>query len=447
MELKILIVEPNKEIAEIFKKNFAEQFGASVIVFSTSIGATTYLDSTEIIYSLFIVRNMQAEEESAVVLLNYIYDHNLKIPLIVIGQFEHAYKKYALVSEKLRIEELNRYTLKALGLKKEDFKNFKLPEYIGYPLRFFYLLDSFPTTVCMRRVKKDGDEFVCHFQAGEAFSEEGLEKYAEVGLTEFYIPKEENEIFMNAILVSGIQAIKKASTLEENVTATEHTFMISSDLMQGLGINSSAILLVDQTLQVMRAQVTKPDQLAQLLRKLLDNQMSYSFRRSYLICLLSNTLLPKMEWGSGEQQQIILIKLSMISYFHDLFLNDEKLLKIMNQEDFNKAELSKAERELILNHAHKAALLVQNYPRLPQGVDLIIKQHHGVTNGVGFPEKLTSAISPMAIFFIVVEDFATQILALKDGKKISSILPVLKERYQLPSYRKIVVEIEAMIKK
>lgn len=447
MELKILIIEPKSEIAEIFKKNFAQQFGASIIVFSDAKAAIIHIKATEVLYSLFITRNTQEGEESAAVFLNYIYDNSVKIPLIVIGEFEHVYKKYALISEKMRVEEVNRLALKALGLKKDDFLKLKLPDYIAYPLRYFYLLDKIPTTVCMKRVKKDSDEYVCHFHAGETFTAEGLEKFAEVGLTEFYIPREENDIFMNAILIQGINAIKKASTIEENINATEQTFTISSDLLKGLGINPSALLLVDQTLQVMRAQVTKPDQLALLLRKLLDNQMSFSYRRSYLICLLSNSLFPQMEWGSGEQQQIILTKISMIAYFHDIFLVDEKFLKIMNKDDLSKTDLTHEEKDLVLNHANRAALLVQKYPRLPQGVDLIIKQHHGVTNGVGFPEQLTSAISPMAIFFIVVEDFATQILSLKEGQKISSIIPVLKERYQLPSYKKIVHEIENLLKK
>jgi hypothetical protein len=447
MELKILIVEPNAEIAEIFRKNFAQRFDAKVIVFNTANKAIEHLEITTIIYSIFIVRNSHGEEAIAAKVLNYIYDQSLQIPCIVVGEFEHSFKKYVVIPEKTRIEELNRLMLKELGLKKENFKAVKLPEYIAYPLRFFYLLDTFPTTVCMKRIKKAGDEYVCHFHAGESFNSDGLEKYAEVGLTEFYIPKDENEAFMNAILVQGIQSIKKSSTLEESVSATEQIFVISSDLMKGLGINASATLLVDQTLQVMRAQVTKPDQLTQLLRKLLDNQMSFSYRRSYLICLLSNSLFPKMEWGNGEQQQIILIKISMISYFHDIFLDDEKLLKIMNQEDFKKSDLTPAERDLVLNHANRAALLVQGYPRLPQGVDLIIKQHHGVSNGVGFPDQLTSAISPMAIFFIVVEDFATQILTLKEGQKLSSIIPILKERYQLPSFKKIISEIEALLAK
>ena len=114
------------------------------------------------------------------------------------------------------------------------------------------------------------------------------------------------------------------------------------------------------------------------------------------------------------------------------------------------AKLSSRENDALLNHAHHAATLVQTFPRLPQGVDIIIKQHHGSTNGVGFPEVLTAAISPLAIFFMVIEDFSSKVLAMEDTpenivKSMRESLIPLKEKYQLPSYRKIVTEIENLI--
>ena len=205
--------------------------------------------------------------------------------------------------------------------------------------------------------------------------------------------------------------------------------------------------MVDQTVHQIRTQITKTDKLGTLLRKLLDNQLSYSYRRSYLICLMSYTLLPKMEWGSQDQQSVMLEKLSMVSFFHDIYLDDEKLLKIMDNEALKKANLTPRERDAVLNHAHQAALLVQSYPRLPQGVDIIIKQHHGVSNGVGFPEAITAGISPMAIFFVVIEDFVTTLLEQGNEPNFAVILSHLKLRYQLPTYRKIVAEIEHMLTK
>ncbi len=154
-----------------------------------------------------------------------------------------------------------------------------------------------------------------------------------------------------------------------------------------------------------------------------------------------------MEWGSQEQQNILLEKITMVSFFHDIHLEEERLLKIMDTKALKKANLTPNEKDLVMNHANKAALLIQSYPKLPQGVDLIIKQHHGVSNGVGFPEFFTAGISPMAIFFMVIEDFVTQMLEQKDLSGIPNILIHLKAKYELPTYRKVVTEIEGIVSK
>ena len=452
MELKILLVEPNEQVGDLIAKNLERELGARTIHFKSGAEAVESVKKGDY-YDLFVVRNSSLEtvehpiEQIAALFLNLIYDNSLKIPLIVIGEFEHPYKKYAMVSDRLRIEELNRLVLKALNLKKEDFSHLKLPDYVSFQTKYFYLMTLCPCDVYIKLVKKTGDEYVKRLHFGESFTKEDLRKYEDLGLQEFYILREERELFMNGLLTQSLRNLRAPHTIDQAVVMTGDSFVISSELVKSLGISSTCVAMVDQTVHQMRTQITKADKLGSLLRKLLDNQLSYSYRRSYLICLMSHALMPKMEWGSSDQQASLLEKISMVSFFHDIYLEDEKLLKIMDLETLRKANLNPRERDSVLNHANKAALLVQSYPRLPQGVDIIIKQHHGVSNGVGFPESLTAGISPMAVFFVVVEDFVTCILEHNDLDNFTNILKYLKQRYQLPTYRKIVAEIESMVTK
>ncbi|AUN98695.1 hypothetical protein DOM21_07625 [Bacteriovorax stolpii] len=452
MELKILLVEPNDSVGELIAKNLEREFGAKTIHYKSGAEAVEVVKKGEY-FDLFVVRNNSEEtadhpsEAIAALFLNVIYDDSLRTPLIVIGEFEHTYKKFAMVSDRLRIEELNRLVLKALNLKKEEFSHLKLPDYIPFPINYFYLMNLSPCDVYIKLAKKSGDEYVKRLHFGENFTKESLKKYEDLGLREFFILKEERELFMNGLLTQSLRNLKKPVSIDEAVVKTGDSFVISSDLIKSLGITSTCVAMVDQTVHQIRTQITKTDKLGSLLRKLLDNQLSYSYRRSYLICLMSYTLLPKMEWGSQDQQSVMLEKLSMVSFFHDIYLDDEKLLKIMDNEALKKANLTSRERDAVLNHAHQAALLVQSYPRLPQGVDIIIKQHHGVSNGVGFPEVITAGISPMAIFFVVIEDFVTALLEQGNEPNFALILSHLKLRYQLPTYRKIVAEIEHMLTK
>jgi HD-GYP domain-containing protein (c-di-GMP phosphodiesterase class II) len=454
--IKILLVEPSLQVGDVITKSLQRAFNAEVTFFQTSSEGVERLKKGEI-FSLILVRNQSEETPDGPIdniahqFLNIIYDLSLKTPLIVIGVFEHTFKKYALVSEQLRIEEINRLVLKALGLKKESFEHLKLPDYVAFPVKHFYLMSSLPCAVYIKLVKKAGDEYVKRLNSGEVFNKADLKTYEELGLLDFYVLKEEYEIFMNGLFAQTIHNLKQVRSLNENMEVVGDSFVLSTDLIRNLGISPNCIAVVEQTILVMKTQIQKADRLGLLMRKLLDDKMSYSYRHSYLISVLAAALLPKMEWGGGDQQNILLEKICFVSYFHDIYLEDEKLIKITNLDEMKKANLSLTEADTLNNHANRAAVLIQSYPRLHQGVDMIIKQHHGVSNGVGFPTVLTAGISPLAIFFMVLEDFAVNVLEISGpeanlAESLKEAIKPLKEKYQLPSYRKIVTEIENMTK-
>lgn len=405
--IKILLIEPTETIGDLITKNLQRTFDADVTYVKTAeVGVDAVKNGSQ--FSLIIARNLFAAP-----VLNCLYDLSLQTPFIVIGDFEHVYKKYALVSDQLRLEEVNRLVLKALGLKKESFEHLKLPDYVPFPVKHFFLMNKSPCDVYIKLVKKTGDEYVRRLKTGESFDREDLLKYQEFGVTDLYILKENYDVFMEGLLTQSLNALKNARSMEEAVDLAGESFAISTDLMRELGITPVCVAIVNQTIASMKNQIVQAGKLGPLLKKILEDHHSYSYRHSFLICALSYTLLPKMEWGSGDQQASLLEKIAMVSYFHDVYLDDEKLQKICSTEEMRKAGLTPRETDQLINHAHHAATLVQSYPRLPQGVDVIIKQHHGATNGVGFPEVFTAAISPMAIFFIVVEDFAKKVLALE----------------------------------
>lgn len=447
VRLKIVIIHPDIKVRDVLRRNFEDNLGAEVLETLSSSETFNLLEKNPDV-SAIITLNEIGEDKVAGLLLNYLYDLNLKTPLIVIGEFEHTLKKYAIVSSVLKIEEINRLILKSLNLKKEDFEFLKLPDYIPYPVTYFYLMHSTPVELFIKLNKKSGDEFVKRFNIEDVITSEILAKYEALGLKDFYINKNDTQALMNEILKQSLTEMKKAP-IEKRVEIIGKNFEISIDMMKKVGITPEAKLLADQTIIQMASDASKSDKLSELLRKLMDDSMSFSYRRSYLISLLAASLLPKLDWVNGEQQSGVLTKITMVSFYHDLFLEDETHLKILTNDEYKalENELNSANKELILNHANKAAFLLQSYPKLPSGIDLIIKQHHGMTNGVGFPEIFSSSISPLAILFIVVEDFATRILSCKNGIKISDMIEQMLLKFTQPSYKKIVIELSHLNKK
>ena len=145
MDIKILLIEPNETVGDLIKKNLEREFDANITLIRSGFEAVEIIKKGEY-FDLCVARNQsestndKAIEQIAGLVLNSLYDNSLKTPLIVIGEFEHTLKKYAMVSDQLRIEELNRLVLKALNLKREEFSHLKMPDYIPYPTTHFYLM-------------------------------------------------------------------------------------------------------------------------------------------------------------------------------------------------------------------------------------------------------------------------------------------------------------------
>ena len=127
---------------------------------------------------------------------------------------------------------------------------------------------------------------------------------------------------------------------------------------------------------------------------------------------------------------------------NDLF---KKYPDCTNEEDFLfRSDVTEQEKQIVIEHALLAGRLIKTFPRSPLGADMIVTQHHGMTNGQGFAVNYKDDISPLSKIIIIAEDIATDILTrIKNGdkKKLAdkeTYLVRLRERYKNHTYKKIV---------
>ena len=78
------------------------------------------------------------------------------------------------------------------------------------------------------------------------------------------------------------------------------------------------------------------------------------------------------------------------------------------------------------------------------GSELIIKQHHGVTHGMGFSEHYTANLSPMAIVFILAEDFAGEVIDSALEFNIEKKIAQMRQKYTTQRFKKIIDVLEEM---
>ena len=89
-----------------------------------------------------------------------------------------------------------------------------------------------------------------------------------------------------------------------------------------------------------------------------------------------------------------------------------------------------------------SAELVTGLKKCPIGADLLIKQHHGIGNGIGFAAEFRDDISPLSKIIIVSESFVEELMNKKNAGeneiKVGEIIKDLKEKFPKHSYKKIV---------
>lgn len=375
-------------------------------------------------------------------LLNLAVEANPKIPVIVLGNVELSFGNITLAKPDIDLQDLGRLVIKGLNISKEDLDFIKMPDYVGIPIQNFYQLNNPCADIYIRIKKQDGDQFVKRINAEEQMDKEVVKKYENMNLTEFFVKKEHYSALMNQILGQSIKRVVDAhKTGEKLQEVNADSFEISQNLLDQMGITASTVKMAKVAIKSMMKTLSVNNKISMLLRDIIQNESSYAYKRCYMITLFANQLLPEMGWGRGDQLSQNLEKITFVAFFHDTYLRDEKLLRIMSQQQLDNANLTGAEKTLVLEHANRASTLAQSIPQCPAGIDVILRQHHGAHNGIGFPDQYTSSVSPMAILFVVLEALSTEILeSIYNKSKISldQIVEKLELQFTLPSYRKIV---------
>ncbi len=398
---------------------------------------------------IVIVRNYIDEEKIATKLLNYIYDKKMNIPVIILGELDISGFNYISLPERFRIEELNRAVFSSANLSENDIKDLKLPEYIAVKMRHFYLMSSSYCDIYIRLKKNKSEQFVKRLHAEDSFDKEVIKNYESRGLESMYIKKEDREGFFSHLLEESLGKIKNEnSSLEKKIEIMGDAYEMSAEFLSEYGINETTIKIAEATINSMSKSISQSKKLGGLLKTILADKSSFSYKHSFLISLFSVKIIPMLDWGHQAQRQSNCEKISFVAFFHDMALKNPKLMEINSKVDMYNLNLTDEQKENVEKHANEMATIIQKYPHAPSGADIIIKQHHGVANGIGFARSITNSLSPMAILFIIVEDFVTMILQPSEKRKnITQVLDLLEAKYSLPSQRNIVMAFKETLKK
>jgi HD-GYP domain-containing protein (c-di-GMP phosphodiesterase class II) len=161
------------------------------------------------------------------------------------------------------------------------------------------------------------------------------------------------------------------------------------------------------------ATIQKNPSLKNMLAKLDENRDNYlgwhSIALSYLSCKLATLM--------GWQSEATFYKLALASFLHDITLPNDELAQLLDLDQINLANLSLADRALVLRHPLTAAQLLGGFGDIPGEVAFIVKQHHERQDGSGFPDGLEAKdMSVVSALFVIAHDIVTAIFHQPPGK-------------------------------
>lgn len=444
--IKIALIEGDERVIGLIRENLEKEFAAETSIF------TSYLDFTQkgglnLPFVLIICRSMIEEEESAKCILNLLYDSGKEMKVIVLGDIEQSSFQFSSLPARFRLPELDRLIISVLGLTRDQLAEFKLPDFIPIPLSHFYLMNSVPCDIYIRLERKGvPDKYVKRLHSADSFDKDAIKRYEANNLKSFYVEKANRHLFMNSLVQQSLDRVDHVFDLSQAVEALGDAFSITSDLVRNTGLDTHSSQFIDGTVGQMGKVIADNPTFATLFSHLVRANGAVAYRHSYLIMLFGHKVIPLLDWIGRDHIDEMTNLFMYVAFFHDVFLDSPELLPINSKSQLQSLALSEHQRDLVLNHANLAATLSQKLPHAPSGIDIIVRQHHGTLNGVGFPEVYSAGISKLAIVFIVVEKFVWRLIQFDKNKEtLAVIFDQLSLEFPLPSYRSVVERLKQVV--
>jgi HD-GYP domain-containing protein (c-di-GMP phosphodiesterase class II) len=448
---KVLIFEPDEHLMELLSANLQSELAAEVICCQSQRQVKSILEREEKI-DCVLLRAHLGSEALAISVLNFMFNKGLLFKTLVIGEVNFQETFARCLPNEIKIKELLDEIMKELGVDQEKASSNSLPDYVGFNLHYFFQINTFVSDIYIKIKKKDNHQYLKRILANDEFDKKLLLKYKQSGLEKLYIEKEYRHHFWDALITENISRLKdifknsSSFPAEHIIELSNDSYNLSQDLMASLGVTEQTVKLTSSSIKTMTDLVKSMDKMGPMLKKLLSNEGSYAYKKCHLISMFSVDVLKKLDWFPNDKFQESINIMVFVAFMHDIVLPTEELLRIHNKIALYRSDISDQEKELVKNHANIVSTFIQKYPRAPAGADVIIKQHHGATNGIGFTEGNNSNLSKYAIVLIVLESFVIRLLDFKAKEdSIKSIIEEFYEEFTQPSYKKVMDSLVATI--
>lgn len=397
-----LLIENNPKIIEIYQLNLQTYVGLELRVATSRPEALDLIEKHP--FKLIIARAKIGKDDVAVSIADRLKECSLNIPLFVIGHGIYPSLVQGVLPGSLDLKGVVKGAATALGITAQQMVAKKVEDYFEFSTALLQWV-NYPAVNVFARTSEGQLTLVC--AANKKIDPAGLKGYSTM-----LVDKLDRLQMVNQITSELVERLDdKDLNADEQLQAGASNYELLSKKLQSIGINEETIAMAKKSMDALSNNVKKYPKLGNLLQRMLANQASYLYRHTQIVTYVSLHIVRNIDWGTPEQEE----KIKFIAFFHDIALENDRQATIKSKVELRSAELDPREKQLVEKHAQLSAELVHKYPHAPMGADQIIRQHHGVLNGVGFSDHFGANLSPMAIVFVVAEEFTRIIVQGENG--------------------------------
>lgn len=441
---KILVISDNDVLNQLYLINLEIYIGATVtIIKDTATAKNSFKEFKN--FDLIMSTSMLGGADIGHMIFQALEDMSLPVPLVLIGTPAEEMPNVTVVPSSYNLQNLLRAIASILGITAKNMAEISVPQF--YPISVSYLqhLQTSPCDLYLQ-VKGARSQFD-YIQCSKKDSSISalVAKLHREGIVSLFVNSKDRITMVNKISLSlalQISGTSTATTMAKSDAISAGFSFAASQMLDSPEVVQELVAIAETCAKVMDKVTTEISGIKALVQMLMNNQEGYIYTHSMIVAYVAKHIVKNVTWGGDTHIE----RINFMVFFHDIYLVPiyEKYPEAQGEEDLLFGNMiSDEEKEVVLNHARLAGEQISKYKKCPSGVDTLIKQHHGMGNGVGFATDFSDNISPLSKLFIVAEAFAEYYV--KEKKKNKDFKINLKEcvenlhaRFPKHTYRKII---------
>jgi len=436
---QVLIVSDNDILNQLYVTNMEVYLSASVTIVSSTNEGIKLLSQKS--FKIVVTMNMINGQDSAQEMYQHMITFKDMPKLIIIGSPQKEFENVIVVPNSYSLKVLIRSCAEILGITAKSMMNKEMSKYYPIENQFLFKLKEIPCSLYLKL--RDG-EFSVIGKRGDKVKET-ISHFEKEGINTLYVNALDRLYVINLISESILEYLENTDGLDSSekseLVKTSQNF-VGAIFNHSPETNTEMMNIANACTKLMSEIVNDSPNLTKLLSVLNSQKDGYLYGHSILAAFISNHIARRVTWGGNSHIE----KINFVLFFHDIILAPlyQKYPELKYEEDLiYGGKLSDKEKEIVLNHARLSAEVIINFKRSPIGADLLIKQHHGNINGIGFAVEYKDDISPISKIILISESFIEEYFKAfeEDPNKsveIKKIIASLHLKFKRPTYRKII---------